>query len=60
MVRKGDKVTTLTPRIGQAARTGRVVDVRDDFVEVEWDDGHVSLLTKGSVVRVTSPLSRAR
>ncbi|MFO7549577.1 MAG: hypothetical protein R6X29_12020 [Acidimicrobiia bacterium] len=52
MLRKGQKVTTLTPKIGQAARVGRVVEVHDLFVDVEWEDGHVSTLTKESVVPV--------
>ena len=52
MVRKGDLVTTLTARIGQPTRTGRVREVHDGFVDVEWEDGHVSTLTRESVVKV--------
>ena len=52
MVRKGELVTTLTARIGQPTRTGRVTEVHGDFVDVEWEDGHVSTLTKESVVPV--------
>lgn len=53
MVRKGQVVTTLTPKIGQVARKGRIVSVHNGFVEVEWEDGHVSIITKESVVLVT-------
>jgi preprotein translocase subunit YajC len=50
-MRKGQKVETLTKKVGQTPRTGVVVEVRDDeFVEVEWDDGHKSIVTKSSVV----------
>lgn len=49
-MRKGQLVTTLTPRIGQASRTGRVVAVSEGLVEVEWEDGHRSFLTPESVV----------
>lgn len=52
MVRKGELVTTLTARIGQPTRIGRVREVHDGFVDVEWEDGHVSTLTKESVVPV--------
>ena len=53
MVRKGELVTTLTPRIGQPTRTGRVREIHDGFVDVEWEDGHVSTLTAESVVPVS-------
>jgi len=53
-VKKGQLVTTLTPKIGQASRTGRVVAVHEGLVEIEWEDGHRSLLTTESVV----PLKR--
>lgn len=52
MLRKGQTVTTLTPKIGAPTRLGRVVEVHDIFVDVEWEDGHVSTLTRESVVPV--------
>lgn len=52
MVKKGQVVTTLAAKVGQAVRKGRVLDVRDGFVEIEWEDGHVSILTKESVTPV--------
>lgn len=45
MLRKGQRVTELTKKVGQRARTGVVSDVHDDTVEVRWDNGHVSSLT---------------
>lgn len=53
MFRVGQVVTTLTPKIGQAPRKGRVVAVHEEFVDVEWEDGHISTLTKESVVPAT-------
>lgn len=50
MFRPGQLVKTLTPKIGQTPRIGRVRRVEGDFVDVEWEDGHVSTLTKESVV----------
>ncbi len=50
MLRKGQTVTTLTAKVGAPLRHGRVVAVHGDFVDVEWEDGHVSTLTKESVV----------
>jgi preprotein translocase subunit YajC len=52
MLRKGQTVTTLTAKIGAPTRMGRIVDVHDEFVDVEWEDGHVSTLTRESVVPV--------
>lgn len=50
-MRKGQKVETLTKTVGQAPRTGVVIDLRDDeFVEVEWEDGHTSIVTRSSVI----------
>lgn len=51
MVRKGERVQTLTKVVGQAPRTGIVVAVEDDeFVEVEWDDGHTSTVSAAAIV----------
>lgn len=50
-MRKGQKVETLTKTVGQTPRTGVVVDLRDEeFVEVEWDDGHTSIVTQSTLV----------
>lgn len=50
-MRKGQKVETMTKTVGQTPRTGVVIDVRDDeFVEVEWDDGHVSIMSRSALV----------
>lgn len=52
MLHKGQRVTELTKKIGQHPRTGLVIDVRGDTVEIRWDDGHVSSLT-GALLRPT-------
>lgn len=50
-MRKGQKVEALTRKVGQTPRSGVVVDLRDDeFVEVEWEDGHTSIVTRASLV----------
>lgn len=47
---KGQRVETLTKTVGQTPRTGVVVDVRDEeFVEVEWEDGHTSVITQSAL-----------
>lgn len=54
-MRKGQKVETITKTVGQPSRTGVVIDVRDDeFIEVEWDDGHTSVISR-TAVSETSP-----
>mgnify|MGYP001125082748 CR=1 FL=1 len=47
MLRKGMHVRELTKKVGQVARTGTVLQVHGDTVEVRWDDGHVSSLSGG-------------
>lgn len=50
-MRKGQKVETVTRTVGQTPRTGVIVDLRDEeFVEVEWDDGHTSIVTRSTVI----------
>lgn len=50
MLKEGQRVQTLTKKVGQAPRVGTVVDTRDgEFVEVRWDDGHVSVVSASSV-----------
>ncbi|MFZ0492740.1 MAG: hypothetical protein WAM81_06015 [Acidimicrobiia bacterium] len=51
-VHKGMHVRELTKKVGQVARTGVVVAVRDGIVEVRWDDGRVSTLSGAMLVPV--------
>jgi len=51
-VRKGMHVRELTKKVGQIARTGVVLAVRDGIVEVRWDDGRVSTLSGAMLVPV--------
>ena len=44
---KGMRVKELTKKVGQVARTGTVLSVRGQTVEVRWDDGHISSLSHG-------------
>jgi len=41
-LRKGMRVRQLTKKVGQAARTGTVLSIHGENVEVRWDDGQVS------------------
>jgi len=50
MLRKGQRVTELTKKTGQRPRTGLVIDIRGDTVEIRWDNGRVSSLT-GALLR---------
>ena len=52
MLRTGMHVRELTKKVGQTGRTGKVVKVHGDNVEVLWDDGHTSLLS-GAVLQPT-------
>ncbi len=46
-LRKGMRVQELTKKVGQVPRRGKVLDIHDSSVEVEWDDGHTSSLSQG-------------
>ncbi len=46
-LRKGMRVTELTKKVGQPARTGKILDMHGQSAEVQWDDGHVSSLSHG-------------
>lgn len=53
MLRKGMRVREPTKKVGQVARTGKVLAVEGRAVEIEWDDGHVSRLTDAVLVPIT-------
>jgi hypothetical protein len=54
MIRKGARVERLTKKVGQVAATGRVTEIRDEhYVEVRWDDGHTSVVTKDGLALLT-------
>lgn len=53
-MRKGQKVETLTKTVGQTPRIGVVIDLREeDLVEVEWEDGHTSIVTRSVLMPTT-------
>lgn len=56
MLRVGMHVRELTKKVGQTPRTGKVVKVKGENVEVLWDDGHVSSLS-GAVLQ---PISKEK
>jgi hypothetical protein len=54
-MRKGQKVETLTKKVGQTPRTGVIVDLREeDLVEVEWEDGHISIVTRSAITEMST------
>ncbi len=54
MIRKGDHVERLTKKVGQVAPTGKITEVRDShYVEVQWDDGHTSTVSKDGLTLLT-------
>ena len=44
-LRQGMRVRELTKKVGQPARQGTVLAVRDSSTEVRWEDGRVSSLS---------------
>lgn len=57
---KGQRVKTLSKKVGQSAREGVVVSVDGDTVEVRWDDGHTSTLSGGVLVPAKRAGDKAR
>jgi hypothetical protein len=54
-LRKSSVVERVTKKVGQSAPTGKVVDFRDsNRVEVLWDDGHTSIISRSGIVSVTA------
>lgn len=55
MLKKGERVEELTKKTGQRPRVGQIVEIRDESVEVRWDDGHVSSVIGALLRPVTKP-----
>jgi hypothetical protein len=47
---KGQRVKTLTKVVGRTPRRGVVQRVEASTVEVKWNDGHISILSDGTLV----------
>ncbi len=54
MLRKGTRVERLTKKVGQTAPIGKIVEFRDqNRIEVLWDDGHTSVVSRDGLTKVT-------
>jgi len=54
MLKSGMKVKKMTKKVGQASAEGTVTSVHGDSVEVKWEDGHTSIVSRESVVPARS------
>jgi hypothetical protein len=54
MLKSGMKVVKLTKKVGQVAPSGTITAIHGDSVEVKWDDGHTSIVSRISVVPATT------
>ncbi len=52
---KGQRVKTLTKTVGREPRRGVIQRVEAGTVEVQWNDGHVSILSGGALVPDKDP-----
>jgi hypothetical protein len=50
MLRQGMKVKRLTKKVGQTSPTGTIIELRGECVEVEWEDGHRSVVSRHALV----------
>jgi len=46
---KGQKVHELTKKVGQTGRIGKVIATHGESVEVKWEDGHTSIVSRISL-----------
>ncbi len=51
-VRQGTTVSELTKKAGKMARVGKVIEVRGHDLEVRWEDGHISVISRNAVHEV--------
>jgi hypothetical protein len=54
-LRKGMQVKQLTKKVGQRARTGTVLSIHGQTVEVRWDDGQVISPSHSLLFPITGP-----
>jgi len=52
---KGMRVKQVTKKVGQAARTGTVLSIHGQTVEVRWDDGQVSSPSHSFLFPIAGP-----
>ncbi len=50
MLKSGMKVKKLTKKVGQASPEGTITSLHGDTVEVKWEDGHTSIVSRETVV----------
>ena len=55
MFKIGMRVEAITQRVGQVPRRGTVVAVHPESVEVSWEDGHTSVVSRKSLHPVKAP-----
>ena len=54
MIRKGTRIELLSKKVGQVPATGKVVAMREGHaVEIAWDDGHTSIISRNAVTPLT-------
>jgi hypothetical protein len=49
MLKTGMKVKKLTKKVGQASPEGTVTSLHGDSVEIKWEDGHTSIVSREAV-----------
>jgi hypothetical protein len=54
-LRKGMRVKQLTKKVGQTVRTGTVLSIHGQTVEIRWDDGQVSSPSHSYLFPIAGP-----
>jgi len=54
MLRKGTRVERLSKKAGQVAAIGKIIATHDlHRVEIQWDDGHTSIISESALTPLT-------
>jgi len=55
MLKPGTRVEELTKKVGQVPRHGTVKAVHGESIEVQWEDEHVSIVSRQSLHPIKAP-----
>ena len=55
MLKPGMRVEELTKKVGQVPRYGKVKGVHGESIEVLWEDGHTSIVSRQSLHAIKAP-----
>jgi hypothetical protein len=58
MLKPGMRVEELTKKVGQVPRYGKVKAVHGESIEVQWEDDHISIVSRQSLHATKEPADK--